>query len=132
MTEKDLEFRDKQQVKTPSEGTSSAPAYAPAVDIFESKEAMILVADMPGVSPENLDIDLNDGKLTLYGRVPPADENLVYLLREYGVGDFRREFTLGRMIDQGKIEAKIKDGVLTLVLPKLDAAKPRKIVVKAG
>lgn len=132
MEEKDLEFRNKQEVKTPSESISSEPAYAPAVDIFESKEAMTLIADMPGVSPENLDIDLKDGQLTICGKVHPGEESGVYLLREYGVGDYRREFTLGRMIDQDKIEAKIKDGVLTLVLPKLDAAVPRKIVVKAG
>lgn len=131
MSDKDLEVKEKQEARTPSESTRPGPAYIPAVDIYESKEAMTLIADMPGVPPENLDIDLNDGQLTIHGRVSPPPNMGTHLLREYGVGDFYREFTLGRLIDQSRIEARIRDGVLILTLPKVDAAKPRKISVKA-
>ncbi|ROQ89567.1 Hsp20/alpha crystallin family protein [Desulfosoma caldarium] len=130
MADKDLQVREKQEVQTQAETTRNIPVYIPAVDIYETQDALKLVADMPGVSPENVDIDLRDDQLTIRGTVTLEGEGETMLLREYGVGDYFRQFTLGRVIDQSKIEAAMKNGVLTLTLPKVDKAKPRKVEVK--
>ncbi|MGQ9670608.1 MAG: Hsp20/alpha crystallin family protein [Desulfosoma sp.] len=130
MAEKDIEVREKKEVQTQSETTRNIPVYVPAVDIYETEEALTLVADMPGVSPENVDIDIRDDQLTIRGTVTLESEGETVLLREYGVGDYFRQFTLGRIIDQSKIEAAMKNGVLTLTLPKVDKARPRKVEVK--
>ena len=132
MAEKDLEAKEKMEFQTTAESTRDVPSYIPAVDIYESAEALTLVADMPGVGPENIAIDVHDNHLTLRGTVTPEGEKERVLLQEYGVGDYFREFTLGRTIDQSKIEASMKHGVLTLNLPKAEAIKPRKISVKTG
>ncbi|MEJ5349502.1 MAG: Hsp20/alpha crystallin family protein [Desulfosoma sp.] len=132
MTDKDIQVREKQEVQTQAETTRNIPVYMPAVDILETEEALTLVADMPGVSPENVDIDIRDDQLTIRGTVTLEGEGETVLLREYGVGDYFRQFTLGRIIDQSKIEASMKNGVLTLTLPKVDKAKPRKVEVKTG
>ena len=132
MAEKDLQAKDKVELQTTAESTRDVPSYVPAVDIYESHEALTLVADLPGVGPENVVIDVHDNKLTLRGAVTPEGPKERVLLQEYGVGDYFREFTLGRTIDQSKIEARIKNGVLTLTLPKAEAIKPRKITVKGA
>ncbi|SFM72547.1 Hsp20/alpha crystallin family protein [Thermodesulforhabdus norvegica] len=132
MTSREMQVREKQEVKGQAESTRDVPVYIPNVDIYETSDALIVLADMPGVAPENVDIDVRDDTLTIRGTVdmPGKDENPV--LVEYEVGDYYRQFTLGRAIDQSRIEASMKDGVLKLVLPKVDVAKPRKIEVKAG
>lgn len=132
MGEKDLQAKEKVELQTTVESTRDVPSYIPAVDIYESAEALTLVADMPGVGPDNVVIDVQDNKLTLRGTVTLEESPERLLLQEYGVGDYFREFTLGRAIDQSKIEATIKNGVLTLTLPKAEAIKPRKIAVKSG
>jgi HSP20 family protein len=132
MTEKELQAKEKVELQTTADSTRDVPSYIPAVDIYESAEALTLVADMPGVGPENLVIDVHDDLLTIRGTVTPEGDKERMLLQEYGVGDYFREFTLGRTIDQSKIEAGMKNGVLTLTLPKAEAIKPRKITVKTG
>lgn len=132
MTEKELEAREKVEVTADAEGTRDVPVYVPLVDIYESQDALILEADMPGVAPENISIDVRDNQLTLRGTVNQEETKERVLLSEYGVGDYFRQFTLGRAIDQSKIEANVKDGVLSLTLPKADITKPRKITVKTG
>ena len=115
------------------EQTRPGPTYLPAVDIFEADDAITVLADMPGVTPDRLDIDLRDNVLTLSGRVSPigaASETDV--LREYDAGTFFRQFTLAETIDQAKIDAKLSDGVLRLELPKLERAKPRQITVRTA
>lgn len=113
------------------EPTRAASYYRPNVDIVEQQGELLIVADMPGVSPERLDIQFEDGVLTIHGRVPPRQaEPPRYLLQEYGVGDFYRTFQVGEQIDAGRISAQYADGVLTLHLPKIEAAKPRKINVQ--
>ncbi len=131
MTE-DLEVQEKQEVQATGESTRNVPVFIPAVDIYEKEGSLTLVADMPGVSPENIDIDLNSDQLTIRGTVHPQEENGKVLLREYTVGDYYRQFTLSNEIDREKIQASMKDGVLKLVLPKAEAAKPRKITVQAS
>jgi HSP20 family protein len=132
MTEKDLQPREKLEVTSEGESTRSCPLYIPAVDIYESEDALVLVADMPGVGPENVTIDIRDNQLSLRGTVALEETKERVHLQEYGVGDFYRQFSLGRAIDQSRIEASIRNGVLTLTLPKADIVKPRKINVKVG
>jgi len=132
MSEKELPVREKQELKSGAEGTRNVPVYIPAVDIYESENEIVLLADMPGVAPGEVDVDLRDNQLTLLGKVSLEERQERVLLQEYGVGDFYRQFTLSSRIDQGKIEASMKDGVLTLTLPKAEVAKPKKVVVKAS
>ena len=132
MAENDLEVQEKQEVQATGESTRNVPVFIPAVDIYEKEGSLTLVADMPGVPPDNIDIDLDADQLTIRGTVPPQEENGKVLFREYTVGDYYRQFTLSNEIDREKIQASMKDGVLRLVLPKAEAAKPRKITVQAS
>lgn len=132
MADQDLQAREKVEVKTEAESTRNVPVYVPAVDIYESQDALVVVADMPGVSPEHVTIDVHDNTLTIRGTVTLEETKERVHVQEYGVGDYSRQFTLGRVIDQSKIEAGMKNGVLTLTLPKSDVSKPRKIAVKAA
>jgi HSP20 family protein len=132
MAEKDLQVQDKQEVQTGAETTRNVPVYIPAVDIYETKNELTVLADMPGVAKGKVDIDLTDDKLTIRGTVDAEPEGENLLVREYRVGDYYRQFTLGKAVDRDKIEATMKDGVLTIVLPKADAAKPKKIEIKAS
>lgn len=132
MTEKELQVREKQEVKAGLESTRNVPVYVPPVDIYESQDAIVILADMPGVAPEGVDVDLRDNQLTFTGKVVLEESKERMLLQEYGVGDFYRQFTLSSRIDQGKIEASMKDGVLVLTLPKAEVAKPKKITVKTS
>jgi HSP20 family protein len=130
MTEQDLQVRQKQELKAAAEGTRSVPVYVPAVDICESEDTIVLTADMPGVAPEDVDIDLRDNQLTLFGKVTLENPQEHILIQEYGSGDYYRQFTLSSKIDQSKIEASMNDGVLTLALPKAEVARPKKITVR--
>jgi HSP20 family protein len=132
MTEKDLQLQEKQEAQTRGESTRNVPVFIPAVDIYESADGMVLLADMPGVSSEGVEIDLKEGQLTIRGTAREEGGGGRSLLREYAVGDYYRQFTVSNLIDHSKIEASMKDGVLKVVLPKAEAAKPRKIAIKAG
>lgn len=110
-----------------------AMAFTPAVDIFGQDETTVILADMPGVSPDNVDVTLERQILTLRGKVTPyAPEGYRPLSAEYRVGDYVRVFTLSDEIDQSKINAEFKNGVLRLELPRSPEAKPRKISVNAA
>jgi HSP20 family protein len=113
------------------EQTRPGPVYSPAVDIFEHESAITVLADMPGVKAQDLEIDLRENVLTLTGRVSPSDATGQTVLREYEPGTFFRQFTLGSTIEQGKIDAKLTDGVLRLELPKAEKARPRQIAVRS-
>jgi HSP20 family molecular chaperone IbpA len=100
------------------------------VDILEQNDELQLVVDMPGVKASEIDVRFEDGQLHLHGPVAPRQTpETRYLLQEYGVGDFDRTFRVSEQIDGSKIRAEYADGVLTLHLPKVEAAKPRKIAV---
>ncbi len=132
MEEKRLQASEKKEVQARGEMTRTLPVFVPNVDIYENDEALVLVADMPGVGSQGADIHLEDNELTIRGRVQEEPGKGAPLYTEYRSGDFYRSFTLSNVIDQNKIQAIMKDGVLTVTLPKADAAKPRQITVKAG
>lgn len=132
MSDKDLELRDKKELQTGAESTRNVPIFIPAVDIYESETALTLLADMPGVPFGNVDIDLNNDQLTIRGSAVLPDGGGAVMLTEYEVGDYYRQFTLSDAIDRAKIEASMKDGILKIVLPKAEAAKPRKITVTSA
>ena len=113
------------------ERTRSALTFRPNVDIIETEQELLVKADMPGVSPDDVNIQFENGTLTIHGRVEDRQpEQARFVHREYGVGDFFRTFAVSESIDDAKITAEFSDGVLTLRLPKVEAARPRRIEVK--
>lgn len=132
-TGKQLQVKEKQEVAVPAEQTRSGAVFSPNVDIYENDQAITLLADLPGVKKGDLQIDLRDSVLTLSGDVQPLEYNEEqHLIAEYEVGRYYRQFALSEVIDQERIDAKLKDGVLVLTLPKVEKATPRTITVAAG
>ena len=130
---KDIKLREKQELTTPAEQTTPGAVFTPQVDIFETEKELTLLADIPGVKPEKLNIDLRDNILTITGDIEPAEgTGEEDVLIEYETGRFYRQFTLSEVIDQNRIDAKLSDGVLRLTLPKVEKATPRKIAIKAA
>jgi HSP20 family protein len=116
----------------PQEHTHSGPCYRPNVDIYELADQLVVKADVPGANNNRIDIQFDDDALTIHARVPARqDSQGPYLRQEYGVGDFYRTFRVSEQIDASRISAEYAGGVLTLYLPKVEAAKPRKIKVAA-
>ncbi len=107
--------------------------YEPKVDILERDEEIVLLADLPGASPDSVAVDYSDGELTIEAKVEARQEpGTQYLVRQYGVGDYRRTFRVGEAVDTAQISAKFTDGVLAVHLPKVQSAKPRRITVHAN
>ena len=107
--------------------------FKPFVDIFENDREITLIADMPGVVPDDMTVELQDGVLRIGGRARPrenAEESDI--LVEFEIGRFARRFTLPEAVDHDRIEAQYTDGSLRLILPKLEKALPRNIAVKTG
>jgi HSP20 family protein len=131
-TTKELELKHKEEVAASNgEPTRSGVKYMPTVDIYETDEVLTLVADLPGVDKDDLDVDIKDRVLTITGFVKEPEARLKSNYTEYGIGGYTRQFTLGDAIDQGNIGAALKDGVLTLTLPKAERLKRRKVEVSA-
>ena len=133
MTPNELEARPKQKVERREETTRPGAYFQPTVDIFETKDELVLVADMPGVPPDGVDVGLEGDELSIEGRVRSGEyDGLKPLYVEYGVGGYYRRFTLGEMIDRDGIKAQMKNGVLVLRLPKAERARARRIAVDAA
>jgi HSP20 family protein len=131
MAEGSKEIQEKEQAQV--ERTRSTTVYTPDVDILEKDDSIIVFADMPGADESGVDITLEKDVLSIYARVEPeVPEKHQLLHAEYGVGDYQRSFTISNEVDRDKIEARVKNGVLRLVLPKAKAAQTRKIAVQAG
>jgi len=125
--------KDKQELAAGQEKTRPGRHYTPDVDICEFPDHLELWADMPGVSEKEVHITLENGVLTLEGRVDAAlYEGLSPLYTEYNVGNYFRQFSLHESIDGSAIKATMRNGVLELILPKVEAAKPRKIEIKVS
>lgn len=133
MSAQELQVKEKQTLATPAEQTRPGIVFTPVVDIKENDHEIILLADMPGVNPDDLNIDLNDSMLTISGDVKPwHDVEEQDVLVEFQIGKYYRQFSLSEAIDQEKIQANLEYGVLRLVMPKAAKAMPRKITVNAG
>jgi HSP20 family molecular chaperone IbpA len=116
-----------------TERTRECRCFVPRADIYEVDDQIVIVADVPGVDEDSVEITLEKNVLTINAFVDPVEmEGFALAFAEYEVGDYQRSFRLSDEIDREKIQATIKDGVLRLYLPKAAAAQARKISVKAG
>jgi HSP20 family molecular chaperone IbpA len=129
-TGQELQVQQKREVEKKQESTVPARVYVPVADIFETGAALMLALEMPGVDRENINVKLESGVLTIAGEINFAKyEGLYPVYTEYNVGNYARSFQLSSDIDQDRISADLKDGVVMLTLPKAEKAKPRKIKV---
>ena len=127
MTDKHMTVSKEQAVSR--ETTRSQARYVtPPVDIFETSEGLTVVADVPGLDEKNLEIHVDQGVLTIEGKAVFGTGELLW--REYAMDGYWRQFQLPDSFDAGKAKAEVKNGVLTLYLPKAEAAKPRKIAIE--
>lgn len=133
-TSQSQELQEKQEQPLEArENGSQRRVFVPRSDVYETDAAIVVVAEMPGVDEKNVDITLEKNVLTITGRVKEeAPEGLRLALSEYGSGDFERRFALSQSVDRDGISAAVKNGILTLTLPKAREAQPRRIEVKAG
>ena len=104
--------------------------FTPRVDIYETDNELTLYADVPGVSPDEVDLRYEDGELILHGRVKARHREEDFVVQEYEEGDFYRAFSIHESIDASKIEAECKNGILTVHLPKVERARPKQISVR--
>ncbi len=104
---------------------------APPVDIFENEESLIVVADLPGVDKDGVEISVEDSILTIKGKAKYNQPPTV-LRQEFTLQNYYRQFQLSDEVDQGKISAESKNGVLTITMPKAEKTKPKQIKVKVG
>jgi HSP20 family protein len=119
--------------RQPQPGGREQPAMTPRVDVLEDGTGITLIADLPGVSREALDIHVEGDSLAIEGQVSPATpEAMEATYAEVRVPRFRRMFTLSRELDGSRIEAQLKDGVLRLRIPKQEHAQPRRVQVKVA
>jgi HSP20 family protein len=132
MAERTVAARTQGQAPSSREETRSQEQYiTPPVDIYETADGLVVKADLPGVAKEGLEVRVENSLLTIRGKAAhAAPGDPVY--REYGLVNFFRQFELNERVDQGKISADLKHGVLTLNLPKAEEAKPRQIEVKVS
>jgi HSP20 family protein len=130
MSPQELQVQQKRELEKTQEATIPARIYVPHTDIFETEQALTIVAEMPGVEKAKVEISIEDGVLTIQGQIDFSKyQDLRPVYTEYSVGHYRRSFSVSSRIDQGRISAEMSDGVLTLVLPKAEEAKPRRIAI---
>lgn len=132
MSDKAIDIKKENEIETP-ERARDRRVFTPRADIIENDQEFIVIADVPGADDKTVEITLERNVLTLRA-TPPAEQPEGYSLiySEYAVGDFERSFVLSDQIERDGIQARVKNGVLRLHLPKSKAAKAQKIVVKAG
>lgn len=118
-----------------SNESTAAPRlmFNPPIDIYETPDGLVLYADLPGVDSQGLDLQVQDNRLTLFGRVTSmVPESAEMMHQEYQIGDFLRSFILSDEVDHDRIQAKLINGVLRVELPRAPHAKPRRIEVSGG
>lgn len=116
------------RTQSPAAAPRAARTSTPWVDIYESDRTFVLIADVPGVAPEGLEIVAESGSLNIHGRVLPSQATQLY--SEFDLGDYHREFMLTEDLDTDKIAATLRDGVLRMEIPKSPQVQPRKIPVR--
>jgi len=129
-TQQELQVQQKREVESKQEATIPARVFVPATDIFETDEALTVIVEMPGVDKDKVDVKVENDVLIIEGWIDFSRyEGLQPVYTEYNIGNYARSFQLSNKIDQDRISAELRDGVMTLVLPKSERAKPRKITV---
>ena len=130
MSPHELQVQQKRELEKKQEATVPARFFVPTTDIFETEQALSLFVEMPGVDKSKVEISVEDGLLTIQGQIDFSKyEGMQPVYTEYNIGHYRRSFSLSNKIAQDKIAAEMQDGVLTLVLPKAEEAKPRRISI---
>jgi len=109
---------------------SEARAVTPPVDVLETEDEFLVLADMPGVKPEDVDVRFEKGELTVHGRRTTANPEKEFAVREYEATGYHRAFVVAETVAADRITADLKGGVLTVRLPKVEAVKPKKITVR--
>ena len=132
MTAQELKIQEKKTASPDGETTKNETYFAPHVDIFETERDVLVIADMPGITPQGISLSLEDNILTIQGHRPAVQQAGRVILEEYESGHYLRRFTVAETIDQERIDASIAQGVLTVRLPKAAPAQPKKIEVKLG
>jgi len=131
--QQEMQVQNKQEANQREESTIHGRAFLPLTDIYETEEALTLVMEMPGVEKRGIDVSLQDDVLRVQGRIDFSKyEGLRPVYTEYNIGNYSRSFRVSSTIDQAKISAETKDGVLSLVLAKAEKAKARTIEVKSA
>ena len=126
----EVTLQQKRELTAAHERTEAGKFYSPYTDIYETKDAVIVVMEVPGVAKSDIDIQLDKGHLTVTSNVDSKRyEGLSAIYSEYNVGNFVRSFTLSTKIDSGAIAANVADGVLTVRLPKAAEAVAKRIAV---
>jgi HSP20 family protein len=127
----ELQVQKKREMESKEEATIPSRVFMPNADIYETPSDLQVVMEMPGIEKNNVDIRVEDGVLQVQGRLDLSKySGLQPLYTEYNVGHYARSFQLSSKIDQTKIAAEMKDGVLSLTLPKVEEVKPRTIQIK--
>jgi HSP20 family molecular chaperone IbpA len=127
----ELQAQPKRELEKKEETTVPARVFVPTADIYETENVLTVVLEMPGVDKGSVDVRVEDDILKVEGRLDFSKyQGLQPVYTEYNIGHYARTFSLSNKIDQSKIGAERKDGVLSLVLPKVQEAKPRTIQVK--
>jgi HSP20 family protein len=130
MSPQELQVKKKRELEGKEESTIPARTFVPTADIYEDRDSLKVILEMPGVDKGHIDVRVEEGVLFVEGRLDLTKyRGLQPLYTEYNIGNYARSFRLSNTIDQDKIGAELKDGVLSLTLPKVEKAKPRTIQV---
>jgi HSP20 family protein len=130
-SKQELQVQPKKELESKQESTVPVRVFMPTADIYETGDALSVIMEMPGVEKGNIDVRVEDGVLSVEGRLDFTKyQGIQPLYTEYNIGHYARSFRLSNKIDQDKIGAELNDGVLSLTLPKVQEAKPRSITVK--
>jgi HSP20 family protein len=130
MSPQDLQVQKKRELEGKQESTIPARTFLPTADIYEDRDSLKVVLEMPGIEKGNVEVKVEEDVLFIEGRLDLAKyKGLQPLYTEYNIGNYSRSFRLSNAIDPDKIGAELKDGVLSLTLPKAEKAKPRTIRV---
>ena len=129
-SKQELQVQQKREVEKREEATVPSRVFLPTTDIYETQDALNVIMEMPGVEKNNVDLAIENSVLKVFGRIDFSKyQGLQPVYTEYNVGHYARSFRLSGKIDQNKIRAEMKDGVLLLILAKAEEAKPRVIAV---
>jgi HSP20 family molecular chaperone IbpA len=127
----ELQVQKKRELEKKDETTIPARIFIPTADIYETPDALTVVLEMPGIDKGKVDVRVEDGVLKVEGRLDLSKyRDLQPLYTEYNIGHYARSFQISSKIDQSRIAAEMKDGVLSLTLPKVEEAKARTIQVR--